>query len=117
MDAHQAGAVIGGSSAGAMVLCAHYYNPHSHEIDPGLSLVPNAAVIPHYNNLKGRWLGALRDKLPEAVLIGLDEGIGLIDDGVEGEGDWTVYGGGQITLHDGDTIITFAPGESFNIAA
>lgn len=115
LAAYQDGAVIAGSSAGAMVLCEHYYNPHTRMIATGLNLVQKAAVIPHYNTLKGSWLGELRSGIPGSALIGIDEGTGLINDGVDG--DWTVYGGGQVTLHLGEATNVHPPGENLKLAA
>ncbi len=38
----------GGSSAGAMVLCEHYYDPDSQSVQPGLNLLAAVCVIPHH---------------------------------------------------------------------
>jgi cyanophycinase len=96
LEAFEQGAVIGGSSAGAMVLCEHYYDPEQGRLLPGLNLLPNACVLPHHNGFGKNWAGSLDKQLPAAVLIGIDEQTGIVDDG---SGMWTVYGGGKITLY------------------
>lgn len=95
--AHAAGAVIAGSSAGAMVLCSHYYDPTRDQIAAGLGLVKNACVLPHHNTFGQRWAGALAQRLPGVVLIGIDERTGMINDGPQGA--WQVYGQGAVTLY------------------
>jgi cyanophycinase len=97
LEAHRAGAVVAGSSAGAMVLCAHYYHPEAGEVVDGLGLVPGACVIPHHNSFGARWASRLSALLPADVLVGIDEQTGLLDDG--GAGQWTVYGRGAVTLY------------------
>ena len=47
--AHRNGAVIAGSSAGAMVLCEYYYNPADCRVCEGLCLMPGICVLPHHN--------------------------------------------------------------------
>jgi cyanophycinase len=113
LEAHQGGAVVGGSSAGAMVLCAHFFDPRSGEMLEGLNLMPNSCLLPHFKDFGRRWVERLRALLPEAVLIGLEEGTAIINDGVEGK--WTVYGGGKLTLLRPDGRRIFTPGESFNL--
>src|SRR5215213_9374458 len=49
MDAYRNGAVIAGSSAGAMVMCESYYDPGAGRIHEGLNTVPNSIVLPHHN--------------------------------------------------------------------
>src|SRR5215216_2626373 len=49
LDAYQNGAVIAGSSAGAMVMCEFYYDPSEGRVHNGLNLVPNALVLPHHD--------------------------------------------------------------------
>src|SRR5918912_3960263 len=41
LTAYQAGAVIAGSAAGAMVLCQYFFEPATREIKKGLGLLPN----------------------------------------------------------------------------
>ncbi len=48
LDAYRAGAVIAGSSAGAMVLCEHFFDPYEGKLFKGLNLIPNACVLPHH---------------------------------------------------------------------
>ncbi len=96
--AFEAGAVVGGSSAGAMVLCAHYFDPETKQVAPGLNLVPGVCLIPHHNTMGRRWITLLREALPQALLLGIDEQTGLLsDDGAPGQ--WKVYGKGQVTLY------------------
>ena len=49
LESYDSGAVIGGSSAGAMILCQHYYDPDTQRIVEGLNLIPRACVVPHHN--------------------------------------------------------------------
>ena len=110
LEAHQNGAVIAGSSAGAMVLCEHYYNPHEKQLLPGLNLLPNCCLLPHHNKYGRNWAGNLRQLLPKAVLIGIDEETGIIGGGAE---EWTVYGTGEATCYRRDQIEVRARGGSF----
>jgi cyanophycinase len=111
--AYQAGAVIGGSSAGAMVLCQHYYNPEAGSIVDGLNFVPKACVIPHHNTFGKGWAARLAALLPAHVLIGIDEQTGMLDDAPQGQ--WTVYGRGSITLYRGGKAAVYHPGEIFSL--
>ena len=115
IEAYHHGAVLGGSSAGAMVLCQHLYDPHKKEIVPGLNLIPDACILPHHNTFGQHWAARLQELLPEAVLIGIDEETGLIDDGPRGT--WTVYGAGQVTLYQDNSIKTYPAGETVSLPA
>ncbi len=95
MHASQEGAVIAGSSAGAMVLCEHYYDPYEKQLFRGLNLLPNACVLPHHSTAGKRWAGMLAERLPDAVLIGIDERTGMLREGKA----WSVYGEGDVTLY------------------
>jgi cyanophycinase len=94
--ARKEGAVIAGSSAGAMVLCSHYYDPYEKKLLTGLGLLPNACVLPHHNTAGARWASLVSALLPDAALIGIDEATGIIQ---EAGSRWTVYGAGQVTLY------------------
>ena len=109
--AHQAGAVIAGSSAGAMVLCSHYYDPQSREVREGLGLVEHSCVLPHHNTFGQSWASQLAALLPHTTLIGIDERTGMIDDGDQGR--WQVYGQGAITIYSDGKRATYSVGEAF----
>jgi len=94
---HRSGAVIGGSSAGAMVLCEHYFDPVSGSVQPGLNLLPGCCVVPHHNRFGKNWAPALERMLPGVPLLGIDEETGLLNDSPAGE--WTVYGKGVVTVY------------------
>lgn len=113
MEAYRSGAVIAGSSAGAMVLCEHYYNPEAGRVVEGLGLVPNACVLPHHNTFGKGWASRLRALLPDAVLVGIDERTGMLDD--TGDGRWNVYGQGAVTLYRGDRVEVYRSGEPFSL--
>lgn len=100
LRAHAQGAVVGGSSAGAMAPCAHFYNPHIDSVSAGLALLSDFCVIPHFNRTNARWIERIRRDLPNATLLGIDERTGILNDGAHGE--WTVYGAA--------TVVVIAPG-------
>ena len=113
VEAYAAGAVLAGSSAGAMVLCEHYYNPEERITVKGLNFVPNACVIPHHNTFGQRWASDLAKTLPGVVLVGIDEQTGTLDDGLRGE--WNVYGLGAVTLYRNGKSSAYHPGETFGL--
>lgn len=94
---YRRGGVIGGSSAGAMVFCGKIYDPFSQKIENGLNVMPGVCIIPHHNSTGFLWIKKLRYLLPDALLLGIDEQTGIIND--SRSGGWTVYGGGAAVLH------------------
>ena len=114
LGAYQAGAVIAGSSAGAMVLCEHYFNPEAGQVVQGLGLVPNACVLPHHNTFGKSWASRLASLLPDAVLVGIDERTGMLNDGPEGQ--WHVYGQGGVTLYRAGRATSYPSGDGFALA-
>jgi cyanophycinase len=115
LAAHQSGAVIAGSSAGAMIFCEHYYDPYEKNIFSGLSLIPDACVLPHHDTFGKNWAPELTQRLPGVVLIGIDEQTGMLNDGPDGR--WQVYGDGPrgVTLYKNKHQMHFAPGMHFNL--
>lgn len=113
MEAGQKGAIIAGSSAGAMVLCEHYYDPASKRLKTGLNLIPNACILPHHNTYGNRWYPQIRKLLPGRVLIGIDEQTAILNDGSKGA--WQVYGDGAVTLYRKGRAERFAIDQQFSI--
>ena len=112
LAAYEAGAVVGGSSAGAMVLGQYYYDPQTNAVVAGLGLVPRICVVPHHNRSGHSWVTRLAGQLPDIWLVGIDEQTGLLDDG-PGHA-WNVYGKGSVTLYRGGQAHTYAPGAPFS---
>ena len=111
VDAYNNGAVIGGSSAGAMVMCEFYYHHNEKKVYKGLNLVPNSLVLPHHNSFGKRWAPKLLKDIPNVTLIGIDEETGMIDDGENHS--WNVYGRGEVTLYRNGQVETYETGTSF----
>jgi len=102
------GGVIGGSSAGAMVLCEKFYDPFSHKVMAGLSLMAGICLIPHHNSTGFSWVKRLCHFLPELSLLGIDEETGIINDALDG--GWTVYGSGTVVLYHQGIVHSYAAG-------
>jgi cyanophycinase len=112
LDVYEEGGVIAGSSAGAMVLCEHYYDPYEEKrVLRGLNLIPNACVLPHHNNFGRSWAAQLAELLPDSVLIGIDESTGVIRSG----GEWEAQGAGGVTLYRAGAVVRYGRGERFSI--
>ena len=105
---YQTGGVIGGSSAGAMVLCETFYEPSSQTVVAGLNLMAGICLIPHYNSVGIAWVKRLLHLLPGFSILGIDEETGIINDAVYG--GWTVYGGGRVVLYDQGNVHSYAAG-------
>ena len=112
LEAFRSGAVIGGSSAGAMVLCQHYYDPERDRLGQGLDLIPGTCLLPHHNSGGKGWAARLASLLPDGLWIGIDEQTGIIG---ESTVRWTVHGKGQATLYHLGKTRTYRPGEIFSL--
>ena len=100
LTALENGTVVSGSSAGAMVLCEHFYDPHRDEILSGLGLIPGVCVLPHHDTFGKTWAPRLRELLPGTILIGIDEQTGLLSK--EDMSEWRVHGKGSVVIYQGD---------------
>ncbi len=94
-QAAQQGAVVAGSSAGAMVLGSHLYDPQTRHVLPGMGAVAQTCIIPHHNTYGRSWAPYLAGHLPGVTLIGIDERTGLVRE----DGSWRVYGAGRATFY------------------
>lgn len=110
LKALSAGAVLAGSSAGAMVLCEHYFDPAAATVRPGLNLIPGACVLPHHDRFGRGWAAPLRRLLPDALLVGIDEETGLLND--KPDGGWSVLGKGSVTVTAPDGQAVYAAGQT-----
>jgi cyanophycinase len=114
LQAYSNGAVIAGSSAGAMVMCQHYFDPGKRQVVEGLGLLPNTCVLPHHDTFGKNWAQQLATLLPNVVLLGIDERTGMLDDGEDGRKiGWYVYGQGAVTLYRKGQPTVYNAGESF----
>jgi cyanophycinase len=96
------GAALGGSSAGAMALGRWTLIRDRHPGDakrryaPGLGLVPDVAVIPHFDTFGRGWVPGALDRAPGGgvALLGVDERSAA----VWTDGRWRVLGAGGVTV-------------------
>lgn len=112
LETYQAGTVVAGSSAGAMVMCEFYYDPSKGQVVNGLNLVPNSLVLPHHNTFGKSWASRLLEISP-GTLIGIDEQSGMIDDG--GSKIWSVLGRGAVTLYRNGQTEVYQTGNSLSL--
>lgn len=113
VDAYHDGAVIAGSSAGAMVMCEFYYDPNAGKVVDGLNLVPNSLVLPHHNTFGKSWAPKLAKQTPAVTLIGIDERTGMVNTGENNT--WNIYGAGAVTLYRNGVSESFSAGTTFSL--
>jgi cyanophycinase-like exopeptidase len=97
----QQGGSLAGCSAGAMVLSSQvpHFRLSRNQPTPGLNLIPNIRVIPHFNKFF-KWIPEAAAKIllnleGDVILIGIDELTSIVKRC--GQEDWQVYG--QAKLH------------------
>ena len=92
------GAALAGCSAGAMALAAAWppFLPFSRDWGTGLGVVPDVAVVPHFDMVRRMTMGAvgrLGRRVPDGLrLVGVDEDTALVHtDGWRTEGTGTAW--------------------------
>ena len=113
LTAYKRGAVIAGSSAGAMVLCEAYYDPKAGKVHRGLGLVPGVCVLPHHDTFGESWAPRLKQMLPDTILIGIDEETGML--GSPPQDSWEVHGKGAVTLYRRDQRSIYGSAQPFRL--
>ncbi len=93
----ESGAVIAGSSAGAMVLCDPMVDPRGGALTLGLGLVDQLAVLPHYDT----WSEEKAHRTVQLAtghlrIAAVDERTALIRDP---DGSWRTAGAGEVTVY------------------
>jgi cyanophycinase len=106
LQARRDGAVIAGSSAGAMIMCGTMLVPRWKEPSPGLGVFPQTMVVPHHDAWIRRIPKVTRSEAARGLkLFGIDECTGLILDGRS----CRILGAGSVTCYkDGDVVWTEA---------
>lgn len=109
--AYQKGAVLSGSSAGAMVLCEWYFDPVSKKIEKGFGALKDVLLIPHHDTFGRSWHSLYFDKISDIRCIGIDEQTGMMNQADRHR--WTVYGKGGVALYLKTSIATYKTGQTF----
>jgi cyanophycinase len=115
VDAWRAGAALAGSSAGAMALCRWTLVRDrwpEHDVRrplDALGLVPDCALLPHFNAFGERWIQSAQQALGSSTpLIGVDERTAALWH----HGVWSVAGPGRVTVVTGEQRAEFGLGET-----
>lgn len=115
-DGLERGMVLGGSSAGAMVLGSVMRRPPLYSDGgggnrwvEGLGIAPNICVLPHHEGRNPAEVATeLRWSAPEGVIyLGIDARTGVVG----GPDRWRVTGFGNVVVYRGSDYDVFAPGE------
>lgn len=116
-DRIENGLPLSGASAGAMVLASwlpRLRPPAVLRLVPGLGLLPDVAVAPHYElPLVRRWARRVSGRHPELTIIGIAERTALVttDGGtglVAGQGDVTILRAGDGSGHPAGSEVDLA---------
>lgn len=90
------GAVLAGSSAGAMVLCDPMVDPRGGAFTVGLGLVAQLTPIPHHDHWSEEKAHRTLQLAPEGLtVVGIDERTALIRDP---GGRWSAAGAGEVEV-------------------
>jgi cyanophycinase len=111
-EAWRGGAVLAGSSAGAMALCSHtlvrasWPNRFNRRPAEALGAVPATAVLPHFDTFGHKWIESAREAAPELTLLGVDERSAA----VWTDGLWRALGPGAVNVVKGGRVTRFESG-------
>lgn len=96
VEAWNGGAVLAGSSAGAMVLCDPMIDPRGGAFTLGLGLVNGLTIIPHANTWSHEKARRTFELAPEGcAVIGVDEQTAVIRGA---DGTWRAAGAGNVAV-------------------
>jgi cyanophycinase len=108
-EAWRDGAALAGSSAGAMALCSHtliratWPNRFNRRPAAALGVVPDTALLPHFDTFGHKWIESAERELPGTTLLGIDERTAA----VWRDERWTAAGPGAVTVIRGQDPRTF----------
>ena len=104
------GAVLAGSSAGAMVFGSYMRRPSAGGWVEALGIVPNLAVLPHHERQDPEQTSRnLRAQAPAGLtVLGVDARTGCLGR----PGQWRVVGSGKVTVYQGNQWTVYQAGES-----
>ena len=96
VDAWQGGAVVAGSSAGAMVLTDPMVDPRGGAFTVGIGLIAPLAVVPHADTWSDDKLHRTQVLAPKATpVVGVDERTAVVR---SPDGAWTAEGAGDVRV-------------------
>jgi cyanophycinase len=103
LERWSAGAVLAGSSAGAMVLCDPMVDPRGGAFTLGLGLLENVAVVPHHDTWSEDKAHRTLQLAPKGLtVVGVDERTAVVRDS---DGAWHREGAGAVTVwRDGQEL-------------
>ncbi len=111
----RAGAVLSGSSSGAMLLGSVRQSVRApFPVVPAAGLVPGVAVAPHHQQPAPRSLATWRSQThPHLTIVGLDDATALVGwaGAVTASARWQVFGPGRLTVRRGLFTRTYHDGE------
>ena len=109
--AYRKGALLAGSSAGAMVLCEWYFDPEDKKIKKGFRFLKNTILVPHHDTFGHSWHSRYFENFSGIQCIGIDEQTGMINH--TSRHRWTVYGKGGITVYLKTGVVSYKSGQRF----
>ena len=96
LTAWQNGAVVAGSSAGAMVLTDPMVDPRGGAFTVGLGLVTQVAIIPNYDSWSPEKAHRTLELAPRGLpVVGIDERTAVVRDA---DGTWRATGAGRVSV-------------------
>lgn len=98
--ANDQGALLAGSSAGAMIMCEAIMRPAGSHMEQGLGMLPGLVVIPHHDRNLARLAKIFPVIGSRLKCLGIDECTGLVLDGdhcrILGAGSVSMYEAGEL---------------------
>ena len=110
LEAVERGAVLAGSSAGAMVMGSVMRQPDGGDWIEALGIVPGVAVLPHHERSDPEETSQrVRSQAPPGItVLGIDARTACLGR----PGSWRVTGPGNVTMYRGSEWQVFGPGSS-----
>lgn len=110
VEMHQGGAVLAGSSAGAMVLCESM--SFAGDETPALGVVPGVTAIPHFEHADDERVDRLTRAAHERMTyLGIDGATGCVLE----RDEWRVEGPGSVRVIRESRVETFEAGGTFQL--
>lgn len=104
----EAGGVLAGCSAGAMILGERLARFPLPGLGPAVfGLLPGTVIIPHFDEIPAPFVGATRALIGKLTLVGIEANTALVSTG----GCYSVTGAGRVTIWgpEGKTLLSSSP--------